>query len=383
MFASCCGEVLALLTCAVGLAAAEEELRLVPVRAIKSEEKLLDATPDVTFVGDARGCRVSTDYFGTNPTEAYFDILTPARLQDLPRVRLQWPGANVRRVLVGRTPVECHTQGDSTEFGLVEDTRDPFAMHASWNDVPACTLTYMHKPEARRSGPHRDAPWSEKTVRAEGNLMFGALEAFRDLQIGQDAGAGFDGKVHIIGYETTFPRRMAGDKAYGHADFPPHLHVFLVVSPGWRIREATHFYLAPDGTLTGECRCQPSATEGPSVTYHQGEYSAQKDMEGRTAFEVGVTEEGYLGIRRATASYTVRPAGGHEGFAEGADVFRGDERIASVQVVDDCPAGKMTVRRTLYGNAAAPQAEEQVLLYDPELGAELSRTTGPVAIIAP
>ncbi len=356
----------------------DERVRLIPVRVIKSDQGLLDTPLEVSFVGDARGCRVSEEYFGDNPTEAYFDIIAPHESEQLPRVRISWPGATVKRVLVGHTPVEFDAFEGGAELQLVDDTRAAYAMHAAWTDVPGCRLTYMHKPRARRSGPHRDAPWSEAAVRAEGNLMFAALEVFQDLRIGDLAGEAFEGVAHVIGYETTFPRRMAGDRAYGHSDYPPHLHVFLVVPPGWRIRQATHFYIAADGTLTGECRCQPSACDEPAVTYHRGEYSAQRDFEDRVAFEVGVTDEGYLAIRREERGYTIRPPAGDEGFAAGAEVWCDDQRLVSVLVSDDCPAGRMTIRRTYYQDGAAARAEEQVVEYDPELGTERSRKTHPL-----
>ena len=108
---------LIVIACAAPVSAAAQQPKLIPVRVIKSEERLLDATPEVTCVGDARGCRVSEEYFGNNPTEAYFDVVTPPDLADLPRLRFRWTGATIRRVLVGHTAVEFAADGDARGTG--------------------------------------------------------------------------------------------------------------------------------------------------------------------------------------------------------------------------------------------------------------------------
>ncbi len=366
--------LLALCVMAWGLCAdSAEPARRIGVRVLKTSEEVLKTTPAITFVGDAAGCALCPDYHGTNPTEAYFDVLVPAGV-DLPTLRVAWDGATVEKVYVGHTRVPFTVDGEAVEFRLADDLRVPYAMHTSWADVPSCRLTYMHKPSWRRSGPHLDAPWHDAAARAEGNLMFGAREVFRDLNITDDR-RDFDGTIHIVGYENTFPRRMSGGKPYGHSDFPAHLHLFLVLSPGWRIRQATHFYIAPDGSLTGECRCSPSACDDPPARYGKGEFSEQRDFEGRTAFLVGVSEEGFLAIRRGDEAYTVRPPFGSVSFARGVDIYKGGTRIAKVAVEDDCRAGRMTIRRTYYDNGAARRVHEDVLTYDPDLGTELSRET--------
>ena len=146
-----------------------------------------------------------------------------------------------------------------------------------------------------------------------------------------------------------------------------------MVPPGFRIRQATHIYIAPDGTLTGEVRCQASGCDDPSVAYQRGEFSWQRDFQDRVAFGVGVSNEGYLAIRRGSVECTVRPFAGQRSFAAGADVFRGDTRIAAVRVNDDCAAGRMTVRRRWYRPDGGISSQEETLTYDPLLGTELSR----------
>jgi len=211
---------------------------------------------------------------------------------------------------------------------------------------------------------------------AEGNLIFAALEVFKDLRLGAKKDKGFEGTVHILGYETTFPRSGRVGKTYGHVDHPPHFHIFLVHPPGWRIRQASHLHITPEGALAGTNKCQPSACEGEHRTYGPGEVCRQEDMNGNLAFELATQKDGSLMIRENESStpYTIKPDPDTKSFRDRALVCKGDELLCVVTVKDDCPKGIMTIRREYHKAGKPDRTETETLRYDPDFGTEISRT---------
>jgi hypothetical protein len=180
----------------------------------------------------------------------------------------------------------------------------------------------------------------------------------------------FDGYVAIGGFETTYPRVGRGPK--GHSEDTPHIHLFLVCPPGWRIREASHLYIDGEGRFTGKVHCGPSACDGPSRNYDQGMICAQKDFSDRTAFEFRIEPDSSLMVRRreGAGEYHLRPDPATRSFTSACEVGKGDKPLCKIVVHDDCERGDMRILRTFY-REGAPMPREQVIRYDPDTSAVL------------
>ena len=374
--------LLASLTAADG---ADMGPRLLGVRVVKTTLGVTNKTPGISFPGAEGQCKLG-GYRGENRNEFYFDVEVDAALKAPPTLRFECEGVEVRCVWVGHTKVEFAKAGGAVTFPLVFDAANPYSLHMEVRDVPEVLLYGMHKPRDRASGPFRDIPWPEAAVAAEWNLLFGGLEVFRDMKIGDKATKDFDGYVAIGGFETTYPRVGRGPK--GHSEDTPHIHLFLVVPPGWRIREASHLYIDGEGRFTGKVHCAPSACEGPSRNYDQGMICAQKDFSDRTAFEFCIEPDGSLMIRRpldlargrpehvegrreGAVEYHLRPDPATRSFTSACEVVKGDKPLCKIVVHDDCERGDMRILRTFCREGAA-MPREQVIRYDPDTSVVLS-----------
>jgi hypothetical protein len=229
------GPALFLFCSAVAAQSAEPAPRLLGVRVIKAVPGLTNKTPTITFPGAEDACRPG-GYRGENIKEFYFDAEVALALKTPPTARFACEGVEVACVRVGHAKVDFDKGPDGgATFPLVFDEKSPYTLHMENRDVPEVLLYGMHKPRDRASGPaFRDVPWEPAAVAAEWNLLYGCLEVFRDMNIGDPATKDFDGYVAIGGYETTYPRTGRGPQ--GHVEGTAHIHLFLVVPPGWRIR---------------------------------------------------------------------------------------------------------------------------------------------------
>lgn len=353
---------------APGAPAAEPAAVLIGVRVVKQQPGLLRREPAVRFPGQETACRV-TGYRGENAQEFYFDVELQGLSPDRCRVEMECPGLAVRTVWVGRTEVPFTPSGERIAFGLVNDTRNPYALHINLRDRPEVLLYYMPKPPLRASGPYRDLPFPAAAAAAEANLMFAVREVLHDMELA--AGKEFDGYAAVGGFETNYPR--VGRGPGGHDDFPPHFHLFLVVPPGWRIRQASHLHLSDAGALTGLIRCSPSDADDPKRDYPRGTWCPQRDFADRLAFEFKIDDDNALVIRRrqGQAEYRLCPSA--------AGTFRDEARIEKqgrpwclVQVRDDTTAGVLHISRQVPGSP--PRTE--TIRYNPQT-AEILQRSGP------
>lgn len=348
--------------------------RLLGVRVIKTVPGITNKTPTITFPGTEGMCKPG-GYHGENIKEFYFDVEVDKTLKNPPRAWFACAGLEVACVRVGHTKVAFERMKEGVVvFPLVFDEKNPYTLHMQNREVPEVLLYGMHKPRDRASGPaFRDVPWQPAAVAAEWNLLYGCLEVFRDMNIGNPATKDFDGYVAIGGYETTYPRTGRGP--HGHTEGSAHIHLFLVVPPGWRIRQASHLYIDSDGRLTGKTHCSPSACDEPSREYERGMLCAQKDFQDRAAFEFRIEADGALMIRRreGAVEYRVRPDSTTRSFAEGCEIVKGDTPRCRVRVSDDCQTGEMRIARIGLGGAAS-ESYEELIRYDPDTSAVLSRT---------
>jgi hypothetical protein len=350
---------------------AGDEPRLLGVRVVKATLGITNKTPNISFPAAADKCRLG-GYRGENRQEFYFDVEVDQALQAPPTIRFECEGVEVKCVWVGHTKVRFEKADGAVTFPLVFDFHNPYALHMDIRDVPEVLLYGMHKPRERASGPFRDVPWPDGAVAAEWNLLFACLEVFRDMNIGGKGVKDFDGYVAIGGFETTYPRVGRGPK--GHSEDTPHIHLFLVVPPGWRIREASHLYIDPEGRFTGKVHCGPSACEGPSKNYDQGMICAQKDFSDRVAFEFRIEGDGSLMIRRreGAVEYNLRPNPVTRSFRASCQVCKADKPLCKVVVQDNCETGDLRIVRA-YDRDGSIETHEEVIRYDPDTSAILSR----------
>ncbi len=348
--------------------------RLLGVRVIKKQLGITDKTPTIRFPEAGDRCKVG-GYRGENAKEFYFDVEVDQAVTEPPMAEFVCDGVEVASVRVGHTKVAFEETGDGIAFPLVFDEHNPYALHMSIRDVPGVLLYGMHKPRDRASGAFRDIPWQPDAVAAEWNLLFGCLEVFRDMKIDDPATRDFDGYVAIGGYETTYPRTGRGPK--GHLEGTPHIHLFLVVPPGWRVRQASHLYIDAEGRLTGKTHCSPSACDDPPREYERGMVCVQRDFDDRVAFEFGIDADGAIMIRRreGEVEYRVCPDPVSKSFARACLVVRGDDPLCRVRVDDNCEKGEMRIVRTVLAGPS-PESREEVIRYDPDTSVVLSRDEG-------
>jgi len=336
--------------------------QLLGVRVVKRELGVTNQTPVITFPNAGKRCRLG-GYRGENAQEFYFDVEVETTVKEPPLVRFVCPGVNVRQIWVGQTKVTATPEGEAVTFPLVFDTRHAYALHIQLRDVPEVLLYYMPKPQARASGRYRDTPWPAAAAAAEANLLFALRDVFHDMDLAGATGKEFDGYVAIGGFETNYPR--VGRGPGGHEDFPPHVHLFLVVPPGWRIRQASHLDLDEQGRLTGKIHCSPSDCPDPPREYAPGELCVQRDFADRPAFEFRI-EQGVLMVRRGPVQteYRIRPLAESGSFSTGCRIDKADRPWRKIQVSDDCQRGVLRICRQSLPDAQ--QSTEETIRYDPD-----------------
>lgn len=344
--------------------------QLLGVRVVKQQLGLLGKTPRIEFPGHESQCRL-TGYQGENSQEFYFDVEVRGVAPTSCQVRVACDGLAVRTVWVGQTKVAFDAQEQAAVFALVADTRNAYALHLNLWDSPELLLYYMPKPSARASGRYRDVPWPAAAVAAEANLMFAARAAFQEMQLGTAAKGptGFDGHVAVGGFETNYPR--VGQGPGGHEDFPPHLHLFLVVPPGWRIRQASHLYLDDAGRLTGQVHCSPSGLNDRPHNYQRDEWCPQRDLADRVAFEFKIDADGCLVIRRPGSEFRLRPAEASGSFRTGCKIEKAGRPWCRLTATDDTKQGLLRIVREFEGCTAGPGLDEETIRYNSETGALL------------
>jgi len=352
---------------------AKQGEQLLGVRLVKQECRLTGKTPQITFPGQESHCRL-TGYQGENAQEYYFDVAVRGVPPTSCVVRVACVELKLRTIWVGHSQVKFQSEGDAVRFSLVSDARNPYSMHISLHDEPELLLYYMPKPPQRASGQYRDISWPTAAAAAEVNLMFATRAVFQDMQLAaaaKDARTGFDGYVAIGGFETTYPRTGRGPG--GHVDFPPHFHLFLVVPPGWRIRQASHLYLDEQGRLTGNIHCSPSDCKDPSREYTRGQWCRQCDMADRLGFEFQIDRDGCLVLRRPDSSYRLCPDASGS-FRQGCLIEKAGRPWCRTVASDDTEQGLLRIVRTPMPGASTPVRQEETIRYDPNTAAILARS---------
>ena len=130
--------------------------------------------------------------------------------------------------------------------------------------------------------------------------------------------ADFDNRIALYGFDGNYPR--------GHVDFPPHFHFFIAWSDFGKSR-VTHFDLDDEGRIThNRFHCGVTRT---NRIYEKGEVCTQYSPDEKLSFEMMVTYEGGLMVRKPEGEqeYFLKPDSETGHLYEAVEVYRGgDER---------------------------------------------------------
>jgi hypothetical protein len=290
---------------------------------------------------------------GENSWEIYFNIAANQEKPDIPPIEIKVKGVKPRRVIVGNSDVPYEYEDGKIMFHLRDDKSVGQLIETYWKDPRDGLPIYLrHNWEMRKVGPWD--PWPANAIRAVDNFLFAAREALRLMEersLGEDR---FDGRIVLMGFETSSSR--------GHKDDPAHVHIMLYV-PGYSPGSCVpHLYVNDEGRIYSNSYVKIGVA-GSSRKFEPGEICSMEDLNGSVGLEVMITRDGGLMLRSEpdAESYYLNPqeAGGHVCVS----VYREDQHICDVSTVDDVSAGKM--------KAVIKYTEEtriEKILYDPFTG---------------
>ncbi len=346
---------------------AHAEGLVISVKAVKSESARCSEAPKLEFVRDGDGWNVlpGEAFHGENDWEVYWNLEHPDTEPALPRVRLSCPGAEMARVIVGRTDVEFQQHGNRIEFELIRDTsRGQLIQTVLTDPNGGLPIDLHHNWEMRRAGRYREDPWPEKKIAAHNNYLFAAREALKIMGgFGQRPEENaFDGRIVLEGFETAFTR--------GHADYPPHFHIMLY-PPGYTGAQVPHFYMDEEGNVESNAFVV-IGVEGSGRTFGPGEGCTLRDRQGTVGLELMIREDGGLSMRTRPGQQELVLRGvPPEGAAKSVGVYRGDELLLMASVTDDAERGAMTI--DIEGHADGVPSIHERVGYDPFTGKLLAR----------
>ena len=327
------------------------------IKVIKSESLMTTSAPKIQIL-DAPDLwevlhREDARWQGENLWEIYFNIATRQEKPPMPLVKISVKGVEPSRVIVGNSDVQYEYKDDEVSFQLVDDKGIGQLIETYWQDPRGGLPIYLrHNWEMRKVGPWD--PWPENAIRAVDNFLFAAREALRLMEEQNPSKERFDGRIVLMGFETSSSR--------GHKDDPAHVHVMLYV-PGYSPGSCVpHLYANNEGRIYSNSYVK-IGVPGSGREFKPGEICSMDDLHGRIGLEVMITDEGGLMLRVEPDAecYYLRPYkdGGHSGVS----VFREDEHICHVSTIDDVSTGEMTATIKY-----ADETHTEEILYDPFTG---------------
>jgi len=326
------------------------------VKVIKAEPQMAVELPAIRILDNQKDWEALTEdarWQGENPWEVYFNIATTQEEPDMPQIEIAVKGVKPSRVIVGNRDVPYEYEDGKITFHLQDDRGVGQLIETYWKDPRnGLPIHLRHNWEMRKVGPWD--PWPANAIRAVDNFLFAAREALRLMEEKRSGEDRFDGRIVLMGFETSSSR--------GHKDDPAHVHIMLYVpsySPGSCV---PHLYVNDEGRIYSNSYVKIGVA-GSSRKFGQGEICSMEDLNGRIGLEVMITKDGGLILRSKpdAESYFLKPHedGGHVCVS----VYREDQHICDVSTVDDVSGGKM--------KATIKYAEEtriEEILYDPFTG---------------
>jgi hypothetical protein len=339
-----------------------EEL-IVGAKLVKETDVLFPKEPEVEFLTNDDKCELLKEekYYGENVREFFFNVRIRAEGESyLPRAKVLCPADQVKFVIVGRDYVSYQRSEDVVIFDLTRNTADPLSAitHLDYGKI---SMNVQHNLEIKKAGKYKDRPWSDRAAKAHLNFLFASRELAREMGF-QDAD--FDNKIAIYGFDGNYPR--------GHIDFPPHFHFFIAWSDFGKSR-VTHFDLDDEGRIIhNRFHCGVTRT---TTIYGKGEVCTQYSPDGKLNFEMMVTDEGGLMVRKAEGEqeYFFKPDSETGHFYTAVEIFKGKEKLSRVSVDDDPERGEMTIEVTPH----KPHKEKaltkvETVKYDPDIPSKFS-----------
>jgi hypothetical protein len=342
------------------IASAAEGVRC-GAKVVKEGLEPVTTQPEVRVLDNADSWRLLREeaWTGANAREFYF-TLQAAGNPPPPTVEVRWPGVRVARVLGAGGKSE--PAGEGVRFKMRKG-RAPTSVKTSL-DYGFVHMAVFHNWEARRAGNYRAGPWPADAIQAQLNFLFAAREMCRAMGYAGGADPGFTGDIRLYGFETNFPN--------GHEDYPPHFHIMLAW-PGWLGTQAGHFRLDGTGRIL---RNELQADDGKKVhrrDYGPGEVCPMRDCNGKTGFELIVTEGGRGVIMRRAAGqpeYQLSPDAKTGSPIVAVEVGRRPtaagawKPLCRVRATDDAARGEMNI--TVQPADGAETRE--TIRYDPDTG---------------
>ncbi|MFC1714543.1 hypothetical protein ACFL6S_12825 [Candidatus Poribacteria bacterium] len=338
--------------------ALEESNRVVySVKVIKKEPKMSLTTPLIRILDnqeDWQKLNESDDRWqGENLWEVYLNIATGQEEPDMPRVEIAFQGVEPVRAIVGNSDVPYKYEDGKVSFTMRDDRSVGQLIETYWKDPRGGLPIHLrHNWEMRKVGPWD--PWPASAICAVDNFLFAAREALRLINKDNPDKDRFDGRIVLMGFETSSSR--------GHKDDPAHVHIMLYV-PGYSPGSCVpHLYVNDDGRVYSNSYVRIGVA-GSGRNFGPGEICSMEDLGDNVGLEVMITEDGGLLLRAGPGAdnYYLRP---HEGGGHvGVSVYREDDHICDVSTVDKVSVGSM-VAEIEY----AKETWTEEILYDPFTG---------------
>ncbi len=321
----------------------------------KPTVKILD-NPDDWDVVEGEG------FTGVNEHEFFLTVESKRTLPP-PRVELTWPDVEIARVIGATGEPEQMAKG--VRFKL-HSGNNMASVKTMLDYGPKLRMAIFHNQEVRRAGHYKDGKWPANEIQSQLNFLFAAREMCRSMGIESTDDSGFEGAVHLYGFETNFPNQ--------HVDAPPHFHI-LLVWPDWTGTQVTHFRLNDAGRITHN-EFQVVDGKEKNRSFGQGEICEMLDPKGNKAFELIITEGGRGVIFRKShgnPEYRLSPDSKTDSSVDAVEVHRREtptskwNLITTVRAEDDAENGLTQIIATPKGK----QAVEETIYYDPDTGQQM------------
>jgi hypothetical protein len=326
------------------------------IKVIKSEPRMTTSAPTIQILDDPDSWEVLHEdarWQGENLWEIYFNIATRQEKPAMPLIKISVKGVKPGRVIVGNTDAQYEYRDDEVSFQLVDDKGIGQLIETYWQDPRGGLPIHLrHNWEIRKVGPWD--PWPENAIRAVDNFLFAAREALRLMEEQNPSKERFDGRIVLMGFETSSSR--------GHKDDPAHVHVMIYV-PGYSPGSCVpHLYVNHEGRIYSNSYVKIGVA-GSGREFKPDEVCSMDDLGGHIGLEVMITDDGGLMLRAKPDAecYYLRPH--KDGGYLGVSVFREDEHICHVSTIDDVSTGEMTATIKY-----ADETRTEEILYDPFTG---------------
>jgi hypothetical protein len=326
------------------------------IKVIKTRPQMALESPALRILDDQENWEVLAEndqWQGENLWEIYFNIATTQEKPEMPNIEITAGGVKASRVIVGNGDVPYEYENGKITFNLRDDKSVGQLIETYWRDPRGGLPIYLrHNWEMRKVGPWD--PWPADAIRAVDNFLFAAREALRLMEEKSPGKDRFDGRIVLMGFETSSSR--------GHKDNPAHVHIMLYV-PGYNPGSCVpHLYVNDEGRIYSNSYVKIGVA-GSSGEFKPDEICSMDDLNGNVGLEVMVTRDGGLMLRSnpGAESYYLKPHedGGHISVS----VYREDQHICHVSTVDNVSDGKM--RATM---KYAEETHVEEILYDPFTG---------------